>query len=318
MARDFFKRSTGRSARVVGSVIRDVQASLNAITAFAIAVDGVFGSQTEQALSGFQSARGLPVTGTVSDTTWPELMHSAEPPIFERCLQVVASFEGTQFTLIEGNFDGAGLTWGIIGFTLINGEISSLLGEINSRFPDLLSQAFGQETAVLMQNLGPNASADQRMAFARSISGPPPKFRVAEPWRSGFADLGNQREVQRLQIERARAQYWTNLALRDAHDLGLAEELDLMLMFDIAVQDGGMRSKGRLEAARAQLHDGMSGLDRRRIIAQIVVDTIDSQFKNDVRERKMCIADGTGTVHGSSFDLAEWGLADGFVPISTE
>ena len=91
-----------------------------------------------------------------------------------------------------------------------------------------------------------------------------------------------------------------------------------MLMFDIAVQDGGMRSKGRLEAARAQLHDGMSGLDRRRIIAQIVVDTIDSQFKNDVRERKMCIADGTGTVHGSSFDLAEWGLADGFVPISTE
>jgi peptidoglycan hydrolase-like protein with peptidoglycan-binding domain len=318
MSRDFFKRSTGGSARVVGSIIRDVQASLNAITAFAIAADGVFGSQTEQALSGFQSARGLAVTGTVSDTTWPELMHSAEPPIFERCLQVVASFEGTQFTLIEGNFDGAGLTWGIVGFTLINGEISSLLGEINVRSPDLLSQAFGQETAVLMQNLGPNANVDQRMAFARSISGPPPKFRVAEPWRSGFADLGNQREVQRLQIERARAQYWTNLALRDAHDLDLTEELDLMLMFDIAVQDGGMRSKGRLEAAREQLHDGMSGLDRRRIIAQVVVDTIDSQFKNDVRERKMCIAEGTGTVHGSNFDLAGWGLADGFVPTSTE
>src|SRR6516165_12702975 len=117
----------------------------------------------------------------------PPGLFCSEPPIFERCLQVVASFEGTQFTLIEGNFDGAGLTWGIIGFTLKNGEISSLLGEINVRFPDLLSQAFGQETAVLMQNLGPNASADQRMAFARSISGPPPKFRVAEPWRSGFA-----------------------------------------------------------------------------------------------------------------------------------
>ena len=318
MSRDFFKRSIGGSARVVGSIIGDIQSSLNAMTAFAIDVDGVFGGQTQQALSGFQAAHGLSVTGTVSDTTWPPLMQSDEPPIFDRCLQVVASFEGTQFTLIEGNFDGAGLTWGIIGFTLVNGEISSLLGDIKDRFPDLISQAFGQDALELMQNLGPGASADRRMAFGKSISGPPPKFRVAEPWRTGFADLGSRREVQRLQIERARAQYWTNLALRDAHDLGLTEELDLMLMFDIAVQDGGMRSKGRLEAAREQLHDGMSGLDRRRTIAQVVVDTIDSQFKEDVRERKMCIAAGAGNVHGSNFDLAGWGLADGFVPISTE
>ena len=229
----------------------------------------------------------------------------------------MASFEGTQFTLIEGNFDGAGLTWGIIGFTLSNGEISNLLGEINVRFPDLLSQAFGQDAAELMQNLGPDASADKRMAFGKSISGPPPKFRVTEPWRSGFASLGSRREVQRLQVEHAQTQYWTNIALRDANDLGLTEELDLMLMFDIAVQDGGMRVKGRLEVARAQLHDGMSGLDRRRTIAQVVADTVDSQFKDDVLQRKMCIAKGIGTVHGSSYDLTGWGLADGFVPKST-
>ena len=241
-------------------------------------------------------------------------MQSAEPPIFERSLQVVASFEGTEFTLIEGNFDGAGLTWGIIGFTLVNGEISSLLGDINDRFPDLLSQAFGQDALELVQNLGPGASSDQRMAFGKSISGPPPKFRVAEPWRSGFANLGSQREVQRLQVEHARIQYWKDLALRDARDLGLTEELDLMLMFDIAVQNGGMRSKGRLDAAGARLHDGMSALDRRRIIAQVVADTIDGQFKDDVLERKMCIAKGNGTVHGSGYDLAGWGLADGFVP----
>jgi hypothetical protein len=317
MSRDFFKRSTGGSARVVGSIISDIQSSLNAMTASAIDVDGVFGGQTQQALSGFQTAHGLPVTGAVSDTTWPPLMQSAEPPIFERSLQVVASFEGTEFTLIEGNFDGAGLTWGIIGFTLVNGEISSLLGDINDRFPDLLSQAFGQDALELVQNLGPGASSDQRMAFGKSISGPPPKFRVPEPWRSGFAILGSQREVQRLQIERARTQYWTNIALRDARDLGLTEELDLMLMFDVAVQDGGMRSKGRLDAARARLHDGMSGLDRRSTIAQVVADTIDSQFRDDVLQRKMCIARGSGIVHGTNFDLAGWGLADGFVPKST-
>ena len=110
MPRDFFKRSTDGSQGVGGSIITDIQASLNAITAFDIGVDGAFGGQTEQAVTGFQTSRGLPVTGTVSDTTWAALMHSTEPPIFERCLQVVASFEDTQFTLIEGTFHGAGLT----------------------------------------------------------------------------------------------------------------------------------------------------------------------------------------------------------------
>jgi peptidoglycan hydrolase-like protein with peptidoglycan-binding domain len=315
MGRDYFKRTTGNAARVDGSIISDIQASLNAITAFGIRVDGSFGRQTEQAVSGFQSLRSLPVTGTVSDVTWVNLMHSAVPPIFERCLQVVASFEGTGFTLIEGNFDGAGLTWGIVGFTLASGEISSLLGVISSRFPDLLNEAFGHDVAELLENLGPAASAGKRMQFADSITGP--KFRVAEPWRSGFAALGAQREVQRLQVERAQSEYWTTLALRDANDLGLKQELDLMLMFDIAVQNGGMRSKGRLEAARRQLHEGMSDLERRRVVAQVVVDTINGPFKDDVRQRKMCIAQGNGIVHRAGYNLAEWGLADGSTPQST-
>ena len=313
MPRDFFKRSTDGPG-LGGSIITDIQASLNAVTTFDIGVDGSFGRQTEQAVTGFQTARGLPVTGTVSDTTWAALMHSAEPPIFERCLQLVASFEGTQFTLIEGNFDGAGLTWGIIGFTAANGEIGSLLQEIQTKFPDLLNQAFGHDTAELLEKLGPNASAETRMDFANSVSGP--KFRVAEPWRSGFDNLGRQREVQRLQVERARTKYWTAIALRDARDLGLTEELDLLLMFDIAVQDGGMQSKGRLASARERLNPRMSGLDRRSTIAEVVVDTIDGSFKEDVRQRKMCIANGRGTVHQGNYNLARWGLADGFVPTS--
>jgi hypothetical protein len=314
MPRDYFSQTTGAS--VSGTVITDIQSSLNAVTAFAIGVDGIFGRQTRQALSGFQTDRGLPVTGTVSDTTWPALMHSAEPPIFERCLQVVASFEGTGFSMIEGNFDGAGLTWGIIGFTLSNGELSSLLGEISDRSPDLLTQAFGHDATALLGSIGPASTAAQRMAFANSVSGPAPQFRVAEPWRSGFARLGALREVQRLQVDRARAKYWTAIALRDAQDLGVVEELDLLLLFDVAVQNGGMRSKGRLEAAQAQITDGMAAREKRRVIAQVVADSITGPFKGDVLARKTSIANGGGTVHGASYDLGGWGLMDGFAPAS--
>ena len=314
MPRDFFKRAPRGELLVGGTIITDVQASLNAASAFNITPDGIYGQQTVDALSGFQGARGLPVTGTVSDATWSALMRSGEPSIVERCLQVVASFEGTGFTLIEGNFDGAGLTWGIIGFTLVNGELGQVLAEINSRQPALFSEAFGADADHILQISGPRSTQQQRTDFANSITGP--KFRVAEPWRTFFSDLGKQREVQRIQIERAREKYWTQIALRDVGDLGLTEELDLLLLFDVAVQDGGMRSKGRLDAARGLITGAMSALDRRRTIAQVVGDSIGGAFRNDVLSRKMCIAAGRGVVHSSRYSLDAWGFLDGSVPTS--
>jgi hypothetical protein len=98
--------------------------------------------------------------------------------------------------------------------------------------------------------------------------------------------------------------------------LGLTKELDLLLMFDIAVQDSGMQSKERLASARERLNPRMSGLDRSSTITQVAVDAIDGSFKEDIRQRKMCIANGGGTVHQEKYDLAGWGLADGFVPTS--
>jgi hypothetical protein len=150
------------------------------------------------------------------------------------------------------------------------------------------------------------------MAFANDVSGP--RFQVAEPWASGFAALGKQPAIQRLQVERARTGYWTNIALRDAQDLGLSEELDLLLMLDVAVQNGGMGKKGRLKAAQAQINGGMSPIDKRRVIAEVVANTAAAKWQNDVLTRKLCIAEGRGKVHGDSYDLANWGLAPGFIP----
>src|SRR6478736_2922577 len=141
MARTYFRRSTTRRSPV-GGVIEDVQKALIAAGVPPITVDGDFGGQTAGALKQFQTLRQIPVTGEVDDGTWPALMNSAEPPIFERCLQLVAAFEGTGFKKVCGNFDGAGITWGIIGFTLVNGELANLLAKIKAADPTLIAQAF--------------------------------------------------------------------------------------------------------------------------------------------------------------------------------
>ena len=92
----------------------------------------------------FQEQNHLAATGKVDDETWQELMSSPAPDLRQRCLQITADLEGTGFTKAVGNFDGAGITWGIIGFTLSNGELGAVLTEIRSTHPAVFSAAFGE------------------------------------------------------------------------------------------------------------------------------------------------------------------------------
>ena len=313
--RTFFQRSQPGHVSPSGTVITDLQHSLNASGSGQLGADGLFGKQTELALRAYQTNRGLTRTGTVTDETWKSLIGTDEPSIFQRCLQVTASFEGTQFTEVVGNFDGAGITWGIIGFTLINGEIGQLLAAAQQRYPDLVVKAFGDDAADIVRICGPSTSAAAKTAWADTVSRGSNKYAVAEPWKTYFHDFGSFREVQKLQLDRAHDAYWTG-AVKDANALAMVEELDLMLFYDIRVQNGGMGSKGRMAKARAAIaqQSPKTAKDHRAIVAQVVADTI-GKYKQDVLSRKMAIATGAGTVHGGQYQLADWGLLDGSKPL---
>jgi peptidoglycan hydrolase-like protein with peptidoglycan-binding domain len=106
MARDFFRQATaGASPR--GSLISQIQTALNALpNAPQIRVDGDFGGNTATAVRNFQTSNQLPPTGAVTDQVWQKLTNSSAPSMFERCLQVTASYEGTGYTHVVGNVDG--------------------------------------------------------------------------------------------------------------------------------------------------------------------------------------------------------------------
>jgi peptidoglycan hydrolase-like protein with peptidoglycan-binding domain len=75
-------------------------------------VDGIYGRDTVAAVEAFQRDAGNAITGSISDDEWTTLTDREVPDIESRCLQVTASFEGHGYTLIQGNWDGAWLTWG--------------------------------------------------------------------------------------------------------------------------------------------------------------------------------------------------------------
>jgi hypothetical protein len=299
----------GRGAK--GDLVSVLQRGLLARGFYTGQVDADFGGATKRAVETFQEHGARPVTGQVGPDDWEEALGLPWPELFARCLQLTARFEGHGYGTVAGNFDGAGLTWGVIGFTLQHGGLASLVLEVDARAPEVLEECFGDASAELLGHLREDTAAD-RLAWADSISLPPRKVGVAEPWRSGFRRLGAAPLTQELQRREARRKYFEP-ALSTAGRLGLASDRGIALCFDVHVQNGGVKKKSANTYSEevASLPDGAPERDRRSILARLVADSSRPQFRDDVLSRKSCIATGRGAVHGETFDLDAWALDDG-------
>jgi hypothetical protein len=292
-----------------GMIARRVQSDLLRQGFFAGAaekfVDGVYGNDTVAALSRLQAARALPVTGAVDDATWHQLTPDPLPTLYERCLSITAEFEGHGFGLLQGNFDGAGLTWGIIGFTLSNGEIQGLLAEAEAVVPGTLDRVLGP-LAAEWRTVAKRSRARQ-VAWADAISTGPSKAGVPAEWKSAFARLGEEPVVKRLQLQRAHDAYFVP-AWDTARRLRLTTELGVALAFDCHVQNGKSRVKAVAELA--PLAGQLSEADMRHRLANRVADLSSPAWREDVRGRKATLAAGAAVFRGRSYALADWGLGE--------
>lgn len=308
MSKVYFQRAASGYRTVRGEVIRRVQVALKTAGSDPQELDGIYGNDTEAALKDFQRKQGFQPTGKITDETWSNLMGAQMPLILDRCLQLTADFEGHGFLKVAGNFDGAGLTWGIIGFTLQHGEIQKILTEVQQNHPALLEQAFGNLKDELIRVLG--QSRNEQLDWTDSISIGSKKYRVEQQWEQAFATLGAFPEVQAIQLQRVN-KYW-DIALRDAGRFGIETEMGLSLCFDIAVQNGGIdfeseerRIKGWIDG-----NPGASERDRRVRVADVVAENSRPQYIEDVRQRKRTVATGDGQVHGARYATRDWGIAE--------
>jgi len=295
-----------RGAR--GDLVKRVQRSLTGRGFDTGGVDGTFGGDTETAVRAFQTTERLGVSAEVDVATWQALMGLPIPEVRDRALQVTAGFEGHGFALAQGNYDGAGLTWGIIGITIKSGEVSKLLLELERRAPAVIEQAFGAKKDELLNIMA--SSRAKQIAWADGLSLGAKKVRLAEPWRSAFGTLGESDEAQALQRDLASQDYFEP-ARRTAAQLGLETELGMALAFDIHVQNGGIGEGARETITSEQAnHPIPAGEEQvlRVIVANAVADSAKPEYREDVRARKLTLATGSGRVHGAFFVLRNWGL----------
>jgi len=288
----------------IGETIKGIQQTLTQAGFDTKGADGFYGPKTATAVRAYQSARPLAVNGSLEDGSWQLLMQRPVPTVGDRCLQLTANFEGHGFGLAVGNFDGALLTWGIIGFTMASGEVQSIVLAVNQSSPGSVQEAFGSFVPELLKLMEASKADQQTWADEHTL----PNGGLAQPWRTMFATFGSFPEVQQEQLKHVRDDY-LNPAIQTAKKLGFTTELGLALCFDIHVQNGGIK---RAAMARIQQQSNIAEADLRQIVANAVADVARLKFREDVRRRKLTVATGQGSVHGHNYALENWGLSDQF------
>jgi hypothetical protein len=301
-----------------GDEVRQIQDKLKALGIYKGPIDGDFGGGTETAVRNYQQTEQLEVDGKVGPLTWAALFREGIKtpqinyrPLDYRCLALTGSFETGApipdcFAGLSGDFDGQGLSFGVLQWNFGQGSLQPLLKRMCADHGEMARSIFHERFDQFLTML--NAPRSEQMTFARSIQDPNRKT-VFEPWRGMFKTLGRTEEFQRIEADAANALY--KAALQLCVDYGLWSARGVALMFDIKTQNGsiGSAAQAQIRADFQALPDSQTDEEREvarlRIIANRRAEAAKPRWVEDVRARKLCIANGGGNVHGIHCDLDE-------------
>jgi hypothetical protein len=248
----------------------------------------------------------------VDAATWALLFPGEPAPpsplagasLAERCLALTGSFETGKyhpdcFCAVTGDFDGMGISFGVLQWNVGQGSLQPIFKTMFEKYVDV-SQAIFHEHFDAVKALGSDSIADQ-LTFCRSIQ---VKGQLRDPWLGMLLTLGRSAECQSVQAEQASAVF--GQALEYCVDLKVNSERAVALLFDIVTQNGsiGPSVKALIQADFAKLAPA-DEVGRLRVIANRVAENARPQYVEDVRTRKLAVANGGGTVHGIVYDLAD-------------
>jgi len=283
----------------VGLCVAELQHALG------VAADGIFGPQTREAVERVERSIGREPSGD-ADAAVFSACGLEWPDEFRRCLTLTSAFEGTGFgDCNPTDIDGAGVTFGVIGFTTEHGEVQALVTEFLRHAPEALEYAPRSFRRRLEQLL---LRDSDRHVWERVMLDP--MRRVRPEVRASFAAWGNHPQMRELQVRFARERCW-HPAAACAKKLGVDTPAGRGLLFDVWVQNGGWRAAHETHFARLMRDRDAPPASKSRleVIAIAVAAESRAPWRADVLGRKLVFARGWGIVHRRSYDLTLQALA---------
>jgi hypothetical protein len=300
-----------------GDEVRQIQQALESRGLYAGDLDGIYGAPTAAGVEAFQRRSSLTPDGVVGPLTWTALVGApaaapalAGRPVAERCLALTGSFETSAaapacFSVATGDFDGMGMSFGALQWNLGSGTLQPIFQGMLDQHAEVMRGIFQDRLPAVSAAVA--GGRDQALSWARSIQDSN-THRFAAPWRDLFAALGATPECQALQMQAASS--YRKAADRLLASYQLWSERGSALAFDLMVQNGGIPAavnalvRSDIAALGAQLSDEDREVAKMKILANRRAEAARPAYVEDVRNRKLCIALGTGTVHGRAYDLA--------------
>ncbi|MCC6276599.1 MAG: hypothetical protein IT289_01645 [Oligoflexia bacterium] len=288
------------------------------------------------------SNKGSPFTAcptlSFSGVSWDADLTPYDREVYKVALNITGSFEGHDgWTNITRNFDGMGLSLGLLNQNLGTGTLQPMLLKFMGRHPQAWIRIFSDDTrrasleSMLMsweqnKQADPGSEAnfldidfnkDLKSRNSDSVAWAVENIYLSngqfiQVWKEDFLELAGNPDFSTIQMQSA-ATYRAR-AVRDHNRFGLGELRAFLFMFDVSVQNGGFKSVDYNDFnAFVQANPGSTIQDRLQKLLDLRLRHVRPEYIEDVRARKTAVINGSGVVHGSARLLQQEYCYPGFL-----
>lgn len=270
----------------------------------------------------------------------PATLNRSEYTSFQLALNISGAYEGSGgWANISNNFDGTGLSLGLLNQTLGTGSLQPILVKMRKRYPTALRQVFSAnhladfldmlsqwekgpkllslqpfslldlpEPGDVAQLSGSRESASVAWALKNLYSDKGKTF--VPSWRSELTTLARTPEYISLQIEEAIGIHDRTMDYFER--LGIYELRSYLFAFDIIVQNGSFSSKDWNDYVGFVVNNPKATSTEKLLrMLSSRLKRVRPEYIRDVRSRKEAIIYGKGIVHGESINLERRYCYDG-------
>jgi hypothetical protein len=235
----------------------------------------------------------------------------------EKCFELTGAFEGGGYAALAGNFDGAGISFGVIQYNLYSKTLQPVIRDMYAAGPQTFRRCMTHVvqgkaidlTDELLRVCAMAPAAAVQWAQARQDTGGRflPHY---DHWVRAFKALATVDGFN--VVQRKHASRYMERAQGYVKSYGFKSERALALMFDISVQCGSITLGSWTRYQAATVGRVLTEQKKLEALAR-AVQFQDSRawVQRDILSRKLTIATGVGIVHGRSYNLhRDFGITD--------
>jgi hypothetical protein len=225
--------------------------------------------------------------------------------IYLKALDVVSFFEtsGQGFSGVTGNFDGQGVSWGILQWNFGQNTLQPLLTQIIQKNPEKTKSIWGPLFPTL-QTLS-QATVAKALSICQSevLSG----IELRTEWKNGFEKLGKEKFAMDAQMSFTKK--YLHTTFKEMYHLKFRSVRSFLTLFQNNVQNGFTYEHDTSDEVGVNYRNWLKSneqvpeIEKLRQLMKYLVEVVPSTSRENVRIRVKISIEGKGFVNGKDIDV---------------